>query len=1451
MSTFAAMKMFRNIFGGIVWTAVGLYVLSVVLLHVPAVQSRIAGAVAGAVADRLGTEVEIGRVDLGFLNRIIIDDVSVWDKEGGELLHASRLAFKFDYLPLLRNIYSRDAAISLSSARLFGVRCFLRPGDGDRPSNYQFIIDALGGDDAGGASPSVHIGTLVVRRGSVTLSGSAGYSIDNISADLTLPYLTSDSVSLMLRRASCRACRMGEESTPADLRRLSLDVTADRRGAVLRRLDIELPATSVHVSGRASYDYSGEEPDMSTLRYALTVADSRVTPCDLSFADAGLRSFVEPVGLSLSVHGTSSETVVDDFRVYTSSGSADIRLRGMTGDVRDPLQRWSVVVDRADIDVGRLAGQLQASSSGDAGAFSTSLMTAVDAIAPYVPSSVISVTGEGKGEGCDGSLRLTLSGSAGSAEVSADVAGTRFAGTLHTDGLDIGSLSGDARMGIIAGDLSVSGVRQPSRSVFGGWGALTQTDIECRVPRIDYNGYAFGDISVTASARTAGGMTAIDVSSRMDDRHGCLVLTAEGLMPRGGRVPLSFSSTLEMSRFSPQAMRLLSTRGDSIYVIDHATVSAAYADSVLTVSIDDSTVEGTLTVGPSYAGRPQRHGLPALLARLPVVGRLADSDITARVILRSGEHLQGLWGIALETPQPAVLDISTGGGTADMLLTAPCIIYDGTRYEDTRADVAGSTDDGLTASLFTRRTDDDGRHMDLGVTARNRGDSLYAEIGWDNGPSSGGRHMQGTLRGTALFPGGMSDLSSFGVTVHPSEILVNDSTWTVSRSSIGYGGGRLTVDNFSIRSGDRYITVDGCADAGVSDSLVVGLRRVDIAYILDLVNFRAVRFSGQADGRLYARSVFGPSPEFYGDIEVADFCFQDGYMGVLQASLRRDASDGRIDITATTRDGDDRRTVIEGYVSPAANYMDLAIEPRGASCAFLESFCAFMRDVDVQAWGRLRVYGDLRDVNLTGRATATGSIGIRPLNTTYHLDGDTITLIPDEIIFSNDTVTDDYGNMAIVNGALHHRHLTRLTYDIDIAAHDVLAFDRRDYGDDTFRGTVFATGTCSIRGRRGTIDIDIDATPARGSIIEYNAAGSSSPAEQDYITWRDGGSRPVTAAATVEEPSPAATSFASDMRINFIINATPDFTLRVLMDEGGGDYITLRGTGALKASYYNKGSFGMFGTYAVSDGEYKLTIQNIMTRIFAFQPGSTIVFGGDPYDASLALKAMYTVNSVPLSDLHIGNSFSGNNVRVDCLMNIGGTPYSPSVEFDMDLPTVSSDANSMVRSLINSEEEMNQQVIYLLTIGRFYVQDASDYGDDTKADQTSLAMQSLLSGTLSRQINSMLSSFVNISNWNVGANISTGDEGWNNAEYEGLVSGRLLDNRLLVNGQFGYRDNANATTSFIGDFDVQYLLTPNGNYSLKVYNRTNDRYFTKSSLNTQGIGLIINKDFNTWKELFR
>jgi hypothetical protein len=221
---------------------------------------------------------------------------------------------------------------------------------------------------------------------------------------------------------------------------------------------------------------------------------------------------------------------------------------------------------------------------------------------------------------------------------------------------------------------------------------------------------------------------------------------------------------------------------------------------------------------------------------------------------------------------------------------------------------------------------------------------------------------------------------------------------------------------------------------------------------------------------------------------------------------------------------------------------------------------------------------------------------------------------------------------------------------------------------------------------------------------------------------------------------------------------------------------------------------------------------------------------------------------VPLSDLTNTTAFSQNNkVRVTCILDITGKLGNMDFKFDMDIPNVNEEVRQLVRSMINSEEEMNTQMIYLLGLGRFY---PNEYARANGGDNSSQAVNSLLSSTLSGQINQMLSNLIgNNTNWSFGSSLTTGEKGWDDLDVEGSLEGRLFDERLLINGNIGYRDNALTNqANFIGDFEVKWRITPKGSLYVKAYNQTNDRYFTKATLNTQGIGLSWRRDFEVVRQ---
>ena len=78
----------------------GLYIGTILLLNIPYVQQRISVFVAGELSGVLHTRLSIGRINMGLLNRIIIDDLLLDDQSGKEMLKISRLSAKFDILPL-------------------------------------------------------------------------------------------------------------------------------------------------------------------------------------------------------------------------------------------------------------------------------------------------------------------------------------------------------------------------------------------------------------------------------------------------------------------------------------------------------------------------------------------------------------------------------------------------------------------------------------------------------------------------------------------------------------------------------------------------------------------------------------------------------------------------------------------------------------------------------------------------------------------------------------------------------------------------------------------------------------------------------------------------------------------------------------------------------------------------------------------------------------------------------------------------------------------------------------------------------------------------------------------------------------------------------------------------------------------------------------------------------
>ena len=127
----------KHIVNTVIWTIAGLYFTLIILLHLPAVKGVIGSEASDLLAHKLGTKVSIGNIDLGFLNRVILDDVLIYDQHGEKLLKSSRASVKIDIIQLFQG------KISITSAQLFGSKINAYKQTAYSKANYQFVLDSL------------------------------------------------------------------------------------------------------------------------------------------------------------------------------------------------------------------------------------------------------------------------------------------------------------------------------------------------------------------------------------------------------------------------------------------------------------------------------------------------------------------------------------------------------------------------------------------------------------------------------------------------------------------------------------------------------------------------------------------------------------------------------------------------------------------------------------------------------------------------------------------------------------------------------------------------------------------------------------------------------------------------------------------------------------------------------------------------------------------------------------------------------------------------------------------------------------------------------------------------------------------------------------------------------------------------------------------------------------
>ncbi len=900
--------------------------------------------------------------------------------------------------------------------------------------------------------------------------------------------------------------------------------------------------------------------------------------------------------------------------------------------------------------------------------------------------------------------------------------------------------------------------------------------------------------------------------------------------------------------------------------LDHIIVNADNASTPQHITLDSDFFNGSINGSYNFATLvPTVKGM--LSTAFPqFFGKYADvlkrggkkNDLNFNFVLEPTDELNDLVKLPVKFVYKTTIDgnISESRNAFNVKVNAPYLLNGKKIIEGT--DICARLDSAAGNVSLLAHTLVPLKQGKAAVTIQANGinDRLDTDFAWKVLRES---DFHGNLNLSTLLRRNSEGKVKLDIDVNPTQLVFNGTPWQVEPASVSVDNGVINVNNMCGHSGEQYIKINGEVSKDPESELCLDLNDISLDYVFETLEINHVNFGGQATGRFFASELFTKAPRIYTPVlHVAGLSYNNTLMGDADIKSRWLNDEKAVELNADLAQENGLHSNIFGAIFVAADSLHLTFDANKANVGFLKPYmAAFTSDVQGQVSGKAVLFGNFKTINLYGDVKADSlRFKLDYTNVYYTCSGDSVHMKPDLITFSDVRIHDREGNEAKMNGWLRHDSFHDPVFNFSITdAKNLLCYDTNADINPVWYGQVYGNGSAFVTGEPGVVDIKVNMQSAPKSKFTFVLSDAQEASEYNFITFRDRNKpeietdtvieidtvpdivRQLTAKAQVEQQGPP-TQYTIDLQGDI----TPDVQLVIVMDPVGGDQIKATGRGNMRLTYNNNDEMTMFGKYTLEKGSYNFTLQDIIIKDFTIRDGSSISFQGDPYAATLDIEAVYSLNAnIKDLDETFANDkeITRTNVPVHALLRAKGPMSQPDISFDLEFPTLTSDAYRRVKSIISTDDMMNRQIIYLLALNRFYT---PDYMNNTRQNNE---LTSVASSTISSQLSSMLGKMSD--NWSISPNVRSDRGDFSDVEVDVALSSQLLNNRLLFNGNFGYRDNTYNTrnSNFIGDFDIEYLLNKNGSLRLKAYNHFNDQnYYVRNALTTQGVGIVWKHDFD-------
>ncbi|MDD4921432.1 MAG: translocation/assembly module TamB domain-containing protein [Bacteroidales bacterium] len=1459
--------------------------IPLILLNTSYFQQKLVNVVTTELAQKTGAKIYIEDSDIDLFRGIVFHHVQINDRLNHRILKTERLDVGVRIIPLL------SRRIELDAFRLIGADIRLSRKTPESELNIQPIINAFAKKKKKeSALPwRIDASTVLLRhcriRYDVLSEPLKSFGIDKNHLDFS-----QTSTRLGFKMAPHKHYQLwidkfqAVEKCGLKIDQLRFQAKLSNKGFNLKNFELKSAHSGVEVSALdAKYnDLSAFSNFADSVRFNSTNIKLVFVPSDFVCIKPSYANITKPINVDISVQGKLSDFTCNNLRInmqelilldarITLKGLPDIQDLYMNGQIKmlqilpEGLEYLSGVMTHRFSQIPALRNLGKINYMGH--------INTVDH--RWVLTGDFSTAAGNVGT----NIQLSQKGNT-----------FNYEGKVTTDAFQLNILFPEEKsIGEVAFDVSVKGLQNPKNGFSGS--------VDGIVPHFFYKGYVYQKLTLKGDFNNHG----FKGDAILDDDNARLIFS--GLVNLSSKSP-KFKFDLYANEINLRPLNLTNNTGKSSLAFNlHSDFEGGTIDELLgKVTIDSLTVYNNqkslflehfnLVSGrdPGYGkhimisssllngeiwGNYQfstliksvkclfRSYFPSLILKPEIPDFKNHNDFNFQCSISPSKELSNVLNIPLVLNKNIDIRGYYNDLTGKFRLKAdvPELTYGKTLFKS--AGLLFENPQKEAKLIVFAQIGSDEKPMKLNIDARSFSDNTFLKLNISN---SAVKTYSGNIQSDLHFSMRSDGKLTVAAKLKQSDIIVGDSLWRIHPTNFLWDSDRLFVEDFQLTHSGQFIKIQGFASGNSSDTLSISMNSfsLDDMFMLLPQKKSNLHFGGLVSGNAQCVRIL-KDPAMDADLFVDRFSFNHVVLGSLTAKSKWNSSLKALALDAVIRSNEKiggvnkKIATATGSFYPTTDSLYLSIIGNRLPLGFLEPYLGkILYKMEGFASGNIHLIGPVKHLGIYAQAyVADASFGVEMLHTRYYFS-DSVLLSPRMIAFRNVEVKDREGNKANATGIIRHNHFKNMQTSIDIKGKNILAMDIPASSDAYFYGTAYCTGSVSINGLENNTTIDVDMRTENKTNATISFLDNKEEAEYSFINFIQ--KKKVNEDYNLENkkkrqvlPTAIATS-SSNLTVNLQIEATPSAELTLITDPSSGDEIKARGSGAIRAVFRNSDDIQLFGRYTIENGSYKFIYENLLRRDFNIQDGGSINFSGDPFAAELNIKANYTVNA-KLSDLLSTEDINSLNLNrssipVNCVLKLDGELQKPSIQLDLAYPSADDDLKRRITNVINTDEMMNQQIVFLMLFGRF---STPTYSNLNATSNMSTVLNTTIS-TVSSQLNNMINDVF-------GQSKVSFDFDYTNQAYElGApgewkvgMSGKWLDNRLTFNGNLGSREDLSQTgrSQFIGEFDINIKFKNSKKWSAKFFNKANDNRYFKSALNTQGAGLVYKEDFNTLTDLFK